>query len=155
MKQTELKKLMRYDPLTGEFRWNVGTYKDRRAGSLSSIGYIKIKIEGKEYQAHRLAVLYMTGKLPISDVDHMNCNRADNRWINLRVVSRHINSHNRSGANSNNKSGWAGVHRFRGARWIAQVSTPDKVKQHLGVFSSPEEAHIVYLMAKEVYFGHH
>lgn len=155
MDQVTLKRLLRYDPLTGEFRWNQGTHKDRRAGTRSSLGYIKIVVQGREYQAHRLAVLYMTGKLPTQDVDHMNCNRADNRWINLRVVSRRINAHNRAGANRNNTSGWAGVHSFRGKRWVAQITPPHKAKQHLGVFGSPEEAHLVYLMAKEVYFGDH
>ena len=155
MDQATLKCLLRYDPLTGEFRWNSGTHKHRRAGTLSSTGYVKIVVQGKEYQAHRLAVLCMTGKLPTQDVDHMNCNRADNRWINLRVVSRRINAHNRAGANRNNRSGWAGVHSFRGGRWAAQIAPPHKAKQHLGIFNSPEEAHLVYLMAKEVYFGNY
>ena len=155
MDQATLKCLLRYDPLTGEFRWNSGTHKHRRAGTLSSTGYVKIVVQGKEYQAHRLAVLCMTGKLPTQDVDHMNCNRADNRWINLRVVARRINAHNRAGANRNNRSGWAGVHSFRGGRWVAQIAPPHKAKQHLGIFNSPEEAHLVYLMAKEVYFGNY
>ena len=153
MNQELLEKFLRYDPLTGEFRWNTGTHKHRRAGTLSSIGYIKIVLQGKEYQAHRLAVLYMAGQLPTQDVDHKNCTRSDNRWINLRVVPRQINAHNRARANRNNKSGWAGVHSFRGNRWVAQIASPQKEKQHLGIFSSPEEAHLVYLLAKEVYFG--
>jgi hypothetical protein len=153
--QTTLKKMLRYDSLTGEFRWNVGTHKHRRAGALSSAGYIKIRMQGKDYQAHRLAVLYMKGAFPTQDVDHMNCNRSDNRWINLRVVPRQINAHNRAGANRNNRSGWAGVYCFRGTRWASQITTPQKKKQHLGVFSTPEEAHLMYLMAKEIYFGHY
>lgn len=153
MDQALLKKHLRYDPLTGAFRWNVGTHKHRIAGTTSSKGYIKIVVQGKEYQAHRLAVLYMTGVLPLQDVDHKNCNRADNRWINLRVVSRQINAHNRASANKNNQSGWAGVHCLRSRKWVAQITCPNKNKKHLGVFGSPEEAHLVYLLAKGVYFG--
>jgi len=155
MNQATLKQSLCYDPPTGEFRWSEGVYKNKRAGTLSSLGYVKIVLGGKAYQAHRLAVLYVTGKLPTQDVDHINCNRADNRWENLRVVPRRINAHNRAGANKNNKSGWAGVHRFRERRWVAQITPPHKTKQHLGVFNSPEEAHLVYLMAKEVYFGNY
>lgn len=153
MDQKLLKKCLRYDPLTGVFRWKVGAHKHKLAGTPSSKGYIKIVLQGKEYQAHRLAVLYVKGYLPLQDVDHMNCNRADNRWINLRVVSRQINAHNRAGANKNNQSGWAGAHCLRGRKWVSQITCPSKTKQHLGVFSSPEEAHLVYLLAKELYFG--
>ena len=153
MNQKALKNAFNYDPLTGSFWWLSGTHKGKRAGTLSSIGYIKLALNSKMYQAHRLAVLYMTGKLPTSDVDHINCNRADNRWSNLRVVSRSVNGHNRARANSNNKSGWAGVYRFRGDRWIAQIASPHKSKQYLGIFDSPEAAHLMYLVAKEVYFG--
>lgn len=153
MEQTTLKQLLKYDPLTGDFTWRTGTHKGKRAGTLSSLGYRKIVIGGREYQAHRLAVLYMKGTLPSTDVDHMNCTRSDNRWINLRVVSRAVNGRNRSGANTNNRSGFIGSHEFRPGKWVAQISLGGKAKTHLGVFSCPEAASTAYMMAKEFYFG--
>ena len=153
MEQTKLKQLLKYDPLTGEFFWRTGTYKGKRAGSTSSLGYRKIVVDGREYQAHRLAVLYMKGTLPSTDVDHMNCQRHDNRWINLRVVSRAVNGRNRSGANTNNQCGFIGAHEFRPGKWAAQISLGSKAKLHLGVFVCPEAASTAYLMAKEFYFG--
>jgi hypothetical protein len=152
MDQQTLKQLMRYDPLTGEFFWKTGAHKGKRAGCVSSNGYIKIVHKRKDYQAHRLAFLYVTGRMPVSDIDHMNCNRADNRLVNLREVSRSVNAHNRAKANTNNKCGWAGVHQLRG-KWVSQIVLPNRSKQHLGVFETAEEAHLTYLLAKEVYFG--
>ncbi len=153
MEQTILKQLLKYDPLTGEFTWRRGVHKGKRAGTISSLGYRKIVISGREYQAHRLAVLYMKGALPATDVDHMNCTRSDNRWINLRVVSRAVNGRNRSGANTNNRSSFIGAHEFRPGKWAAQISLGGNAKTHLGVFSCPEAASTAYMMAKEFYFG--
>lgn len=153
MEQSKLKQLLKYDPLTGDFTWRTGSYKGRRAGATSSLGYRKIVIDGREYQAHRLAVLYMKGVLPSTDVDHMNCNRSDNRWINLRVVCRTVNSRNRKGANTNNRSGFIGTHEFRPGKWVSQISLKTGTKTHLGVYTCPEAAATVYLMAKEFYFG--
>ncbi|MFW4291481.1 HNH endonuclease [Salmonella enterica subsp. enterica serovar Paratyphi C] len=47
------------------------------------MGYIRIYINKKWYLAHRLAWLYVTGKWPINVIDHINRNKADNRFINL------------------------------------------------------------------------
>jgi hypothetical protein len=154
MEQKELKNKLHYDPLTGTFRWRTTARKGRLAGTLSSLGYVKIKIDRREYSAHRLAVLYMTGFLPTQDVDHKNCTRHDNRWVNLRVVPRQVNARNRAGANKNNACGWVGAHEFRAGKWASQINAAHG-KQHLGVFSTPEEAHLVYLMAKEFYFADH
>jgi hypothetical protein len=78
------------------------------AGCLQHNGYRHIGVLGKVYSAHRLAFLYMTGKFPLDEVDHKNHERSDNRWSNLREVTRLENSRNRS-MHLNNKSGFSGV----------------------------------------------
>ena len=57
-----------YDPETGVFRWlhpAPGRRPDGVAGSKLAIGYIHISFESKFYYAHRLAVLFMTGRMPL------------------------------------------------------------------------------------------
>lgn len=95
--QERLKELLTYWPEEGVFFW-----RERRghveagakAGSISK-GYIRISIEGKMHSAHRLAFLWMTGEIPDCDIDHINGQRDDNRWSNLRAVTRSANTHNR------------------------------------------------------------
>ncbi len=38
--------------------------------------------------SHTLAFLYMEGAFPKNEVDHLNHNRSDNSWVNLRKVTR-------------------------------------------------------------------
>ena len=80
--QSELKKLLHYNPETGSFMWIVNGL-NRRAGREAgnvcpSHGYVRIGINRKLYKAHHLAYLYMTGEL-VESVDHRNGIRHDNR----------------------------------------------------------------------------
>ena len=65
---TRLRKLLKYVPATGVFRWRVhkGSQPHRSvAGSIHPPkGYREICIDGKIYRANRLAWIYMTGKWP-------------------------------------------------------------------------------------------
>jgi len=70
-----LVELFEYDPSTGLFkrlikvnRANIGDIPN----SIDSRGYCKIKIDGNTYYAHRLVWLYMTGKYPTKQIDHIN-----------------------------------------------------------------------------------
>ena len=55
----------------------------KQAGYINSDGYRSITIDGREYFAHDLVWLYMTGELPKGEVEHINRNNDDNRWCNL------------------------------------------------------------------------
>jgi hypothetical protein len=80
---------------------------------------MRIQINGKTYQAHRLAFLYMTGKFPPDEVDHINHEPSDNRFVNLRQVTRLENLRNQS-LSKNNKSGFTGVSWYgRYSKWVA------------------------------------
>lgn len=48
----------------------------------------------KLVKAHRVAFALMEGRWPNGDIDHINGNRSDNRWSNLRECSRSENLHN-------------------------------------------------------------
>lgn len=48
-------------------------------------GYVIIDLgEYGRYFAHDLAYLYMTGEWPKSPIVHLNGDKSDNRWVNLK-----------------------------------------------------------------------
>ena len=75
-----LRKLMHYEPDTGDFLWrerSAGRPVGRPAGS-NKQRYRQIHIDYCHYQAHRLAWLYMTGEWP-QEIDHIDRNGFNNR----------------------------------------------------------------------------
>ena len=151
----ELKEIMHYDPDTGVFTWKRSIRKRDRwngkiAGSIMTLGYRQIRINGRDYYAHRLAWLYMTGEWPQQTIDHINGKQADNRWSNLRDVSHHANIQNVRIARRNNKSGLLGAyfHKDHPTKpWQARLQIQGICKS-LGYFSTSKEAHDAYLKAK-------
>lgn len=134
-----LRALLIYDPETGLFTRRVsrqGFWAGTQAGTLitcgPSKGYIYVGVDRGKYRAHRLAWLYMTGEWP-RELDHINRDRADNRWANLREASRSQNNIN-SKNHVNNTSGHKGVNWVaRANSWRAYVSIDGRQK-HLGYF---------------------
>ena len=97
--QQELKRQLHYNPETGVFTWLVSNNNRIRvgdkAGAVSSgKSYCRIKINGKSYGAHRLAFFYMHGEFPLKDVDHVDGNGLNNKWLNLRQVTHQENQKN-------------------------------------------------------------
>lgn len=128
----ELKHLLHYDPETGLWTWlnplaryiSVGA----RAGSNDGKGYIRIQVRGSSYRSGRLAWFYMTGEWPEDQIDHINRDTSDDRWVNLREATQSQNNFNRG-------SGIRGVYRC-GSKWRAQVGP----NNDLGIFPTFEEA---------------
>ncbi len=121
---SELETLFSYIPETGEFIRKTaigGFYPGTIAGSKNDQGYVKLRIHGHNISAHRLAWVWMSGKWPANEIDHINGVRDDNRIENLREATvteqcRNVKKY------SNNTSGYKGVNwspQFK--RWEARI----------------------------------
>lgn len=141
LSKDEVDSVLEYDPAHGRFRWRVarGCCKaGDEAGCDSGRGYIFIRVNGVIAYAHRLAFLLMTGEVP-PFVDHINGDRADNRWENLRAATRSENGQNMA-RSSANRSGVIGVFwNVSKNKWTAKIKINQRT-QHLGHFDSIAEA---------------
>ena len=139
MNQKKLKSVLKYFPKTGKWKWKKTLsnriQKGEIAGTIHHNGYRRIQINNTIYQSSRLAFLYMEGFFPEHEVDHINRIRDDDRWCNLRHVSRSCNSRNNS-TPSNNTSGVVGVSwNKRKQKWRVYIFTGDGKQKHIGYFS--------------------
>ena len=145
----EVAALLNYDPQTGLFTHKVNGHK-RKAGAttgrLDVKGYVRIRLLGYEFKAHRLAWLLTYGVWPNAEIDHINGCPSDNRIMNLRDVSVAENGWNRKGAMRNNKTGVLGVCED-GDKFHAQIGAKGK-RYSLGRFDTVEEAAHAYAAAK-------
>lgn len=153
----ELKRIMKYDPLTGEFIRTIDHSSRAKAGAVAgsvvSDGYRQICVLGKVYRAHRLAWLYAYGYMPNETVDHINRNRSDNRLSNLRLATKKQNAENIKLRNDN-VTGYKGVSwRASHTKWEAKIQH-NKKTLHLGFFDSPKEASAAYQTAAKEHFTH-
>lgn len=151
MTHNDLLELLHYDPCSGELRWRKARGNRAAgavAGSTDRHGYVYVHWRGRGVAAHRLAVFYMTGKWPPDQVDHVNRNKSDNRWSNLRLATAAENSRNapaRSGI-------YKGVTRHSNGKWMAQIRVNNRNK-YLGLHATPADAHNAYCAAAAAYFG--
>lgn len=142
-----------YDPSTGLLRHRNARPNGRSggtiAGSLQSGGYRQVRYMGRAHYAHRVAWLLMTGDWPAEEIDHIDHDRSNNQWSNLRVVTRSENMQNQK---PRSREGSKGIF-FRADRgkWRARIRVNGRIK-NLGQFETAEEAHAAYVKAaKEIH----
>lgn len=152
-----VRELLDYDPGTGKLtcrvqkhgRWPVG----RIAGHKNKgTGYVDIYVDRVLFKAHRVAFVWMMGEWPPEEVDHINGDRADNRWSNLRLCNRAQNQANRK-PNRSTVAGLKGVSfNKRTRKWVSGVQL-NGCYEHLGTFDCPAAAHLAYVVAADTAFG--
>lgn len=155
--QEYLKEVLNYNSETGIFTWKVRKGVRGKVGAVTGTlskyrGYLDIKIDGVLYPAHRLAWLYVYGKMPDNLIDHIDCDRVNNRISNLREATHSENLRN-TGRTVVNTSGFKGVslHKMTG-KWQARVGV-NRTRKYLGLFDTPEEAFIAYQAAAQELHG--
>lgn len=137
-----LRQRLRYCSDTGKLFWiykNLDDFSDRdhgriwnsrfagnEAGTITKIGYRKIKIDGVVYSAHRLCWAIHFGEHPSGQIDHINGIKDDNRISNIRVVTHAENCKNKSKTKFNT-SGVVGVSWSKNVKkWRAQIKVDQK-----------------------------
>ncbi len=152
--QQRLKEVVSYDPDTGLFAWakpRRGVVIGAKCGRISVYGYLEICIDRVLHRAHRLAFVYMAGDCP-EFVDHINRDRADNRWANLRAATHQENCINGS-IRRNNTSGASGVTWDKAReRWRAQARIGGR-KTNLGRFADKADAEAAVQSALSAAYG--
>lgn len=122
-----IKRSFQYNPETGEFlRYYLGSWIKAGCHCRSS-GYIRLTIQHRVYFGHVIAWILMKGEFPPlgMSVDHKNLDRADNRWINLRLATPAQNNANRP-PRTGCKSGLKGVRQLKGGKWEVTLTKARK-----------------------------
>jgi hypothetical protein len=155
-----LKEFLAYNPEDGLFRWlkRANQNGSAEAGSVAGsprdddAGYIRIKLKGVFYQAHRVAWLYIHEEWPPEEIDHINGDPSDNRIVNLRCATPSQQGANRK-RRSDNQSGYKGVYWHKPtSKWLAYIYRGGP-RIDLGYFDDPAMAHAAYISAAESLFG--
>lgn len=146
----KLKATLDYDPETGVIRWLERSAWCVQVGqpieSVCDHGYVRFNVAKVSYYAHQVAWAWMTGAWPTHPLDHINGNRLDNRWANLRKADKVLNGQNQRKPHKQNSTGFLGVSRD-GKKYRAQITVNMRTRK-LGTFETPEQAHEAYIKAK-------
>ena len=147
--EDDLKKILSYDEKTGIFMVKNNANVTSHINNM----YLIIHIDGVRYQAHRLAWLYVYGKFPNGEIDHINGDESDNRILNLRDVSHAENMKNQR-VRSNNTSGVMGVSWHKtNKKWCSLIIVNGQ-RINLGSFVQFHEA-VNARKNAEVLYGFH
>ena len=155
--QARVKECFNYNHETGVFTRKLSPAKNAQkgsiAGSLGKNGYLVFRVDGKIYQSHRLAWLYVYGEFPKNEIDHINHVKTDNRISNLRDVTTAENQRN-AAVIITNKSGFTGVCWHKGERkWRSQIRDCGVVI-YLGSFLDKADA-IASRKEANIKYGYH
>lgn len=127
-------------------------FNSRYAGLLATgprNGYLRVTVSwlGKPCRiyAHRLIWALVTGAWPPEVLDHVNLNKANNSWINLRASTQQENLRN-CAVRRHNKVGLKWVKQTPSGRFAARA-TLDNKSVHFGTFDYPHDAHAAAVAA--------
>lgn len=153
--QERVRELFDYDPESGIVtrrifvNYNRGRVGDIVGYKSGTSPYLYVRIDKKCFLLHRVIWLWVKGYWPENDVDHINRNPQDNRWANLRVVSKTCGMINTKVRNDNNTKVrgvfWDTVNKL----WRSRITYKHKTT-YIGGFKSFTEAVAHRLAAEQV-----
>jgi HNH endonuclease len=119
------------------------------AGTLRVDGYRRILFRYKRHYTHRLIYLMHHGEFD-GEIDHIDCDKSNNKIENLRLATRGENTRNIK-IPRDNTSGAKGVS-FTSGKYRAKIKVNNK-QIHIGSFNSMHEASQAYASASKKYHG--
>lgn len=122
------------------------------AGFVMNGGYRAVKLNGERFLCHRLAFV-LVNKVPAQfNVDHINGNRLDNSWKNLRECTAMENAQNQKKLGTRKSlSKYLGVSFSKEkGKWISSIDV-EKKRIFLGAFADELDAANAYKEAKLKY----
>jgi len=171
--QEMLNSLLHYEPETGALLWKtrpVTMFVDKAHSAehtcnrwnskfsgkpaftcVGTDGYLKGAINNQTTRAHRVIWKMVTGN-DAETVDHIDGNRTNNVWGNLRDVPTKVNTKNSARPKSHTNPA-VGVRRNNGGGWQAYLNADGKFIS-FGTYATVEEA-IAARKAGQIGFGFH
>lgn len=160
--QSYLLEALSYNPETGELHWlerPISHFPSERArhaanrrfcgkvaGTTRKSGYRQVALKGKVHLSHRVIFKMVLGNDPI-EIDHINLNKSDNPWKNLREAGNRANNNANTKVRSDNHLGVKRVHFHKETgRFRARIQVNGK-KRRLGSYATAEEASAAYCKA--------
>ena len=145
-----------YDPQTGAVMWRSTLGRalgGARAESCTTNGYLVVRVThaGKRHaiMAHRVAWLLMTGVFPPHVVDHIDNDKCNNAWANLRTCTQSQNLARRRMAKRALPRGVVyAAHTNKKNPYMAQIKG-----RSIGYFATPELASQAYEAAFASEYG--
>ena len=139
--QDDLNAHFNYNPKTGELTRKNGKMagcKRYRKNRRNEPWMIYVNYKSIQYAAHRIIWKMVTGNDPAPlTIDHVDRNPFNNKWSNLRLADRSIQSQNREWKTT---MGSKGVSFHKATRkWQARIRDGEK-RVHLGVYETKEKA---------------
>jgi hypothetical protein len=120
--------------------------KGTEVGSLDGKGYLRTKINKKNYSVHRLIFLFHKGYLP-EYLDHINGDRLDNRIENIREATMGQNNYNKKTPKTNT-SGFKNVYWTKDMnKWRVRLNA-NGIKVCFGYYEDFEKAKRVAIEAR-------
>ena len=139
----ELWEMFDYKPLTGELvRRKTGRLIN---GATDAKGYKRALVNGRLTYNHRIIWAWVTGAWP-AEVDHIDRNKSNNSWGNLRCVTRSQNMHNVPKPWIESRTTKKGV------RYRVRASIKNQ-RVTVGTYDSWEEANLAGLQFKDLLVG--
>lgn len=149
-----IREVLNYDGGTGQFYWKVKASKKTVVGSVAGSkeprGYIKIRIDGALLSAHQIAFMWMNGNWADGEIDHIDRDKSNNRWDNLRLATRSQNA--RNSPPRFNKTGFNNVGQSASGKYYCRIIV-DKKQVNMCGYDTPAEAHNAYLIAVKQHHG--
>ncbi len=140
----ELQEKYTYVPKTGLLYHN---RLGRVVGSKNEFG-LSFGYGTRSLKVHRVAWKMVTGRDPVAEIDHINRDPYDNRWVNLREATRSQQLANRVMPSKHLK----GTFPTKRNTWEAHIRKDGK-KIYLGTFDTEIEAHLAYCYHAEQLHG--